>query len=150
MNIKDKLLNLFSKMSFTCLVVAWLLTAAGALTVLWAILSSVIALDSPILEIGKENAIPIIGAIEAYKADHHVYPQDLHDTIKYNPDALDHLHDYEYELYTGYGSTQQFILSFRVRWTIDNWYCYYSEDQEWLQSDPTCRSDPRPIHEANK
>jgi hypothetical protein len=145
---KDKLLGLFSKMSFTCLVVVWLLFAAGALALLWATLSSSIALDSPTLEIGRENAILIIDAIEAYKAEHRFYPPDLHDTIKYNPDGLDHLHDYEYEVYTANGSTREFIFSFRARWTIDNWYCYYSEDQEWRQSDPTCWSDPRPINEA--
>ena len=144
MNIKDKLLNLFSKMSFTCLVVAWLLTAAGVLVLLWSTLASVIALDSPTLEIGKRNSLLILDAIEAYKADRGYYPQDLHDTIEYNPDVLDHLHDYEYETYSANYSAREFMLSFRTRWTIDSWYCYYSSDRKWLQS------DPRPINAPNK
>jgi hypothetical protein len=119
MNIKDKLLDLFSKMSFTCLVVAWLLTMAGVLVLLWSTLSSAIALDSPTLEIGRKNSILIIDAIEAYKADHRFYPKDLHDIIKYNPNVLDHLYDYEYEVYSA-GSTREFMLSFRTRWTIDH------------------------------
>lgn len=141
---KDKLLDLFSKMSFTGMVVVWLLAAAGALALLLATLSSAVALDSPTSEAGKKNALLIIDAVEAYKADRGFYPQDLHDTIKYNPDVLDHLHDYEYETYPANYVAQEFMLSFRTRWTIDSWYCYYSEDQKWLQSDPTCWSDPRP------
>jgi hypothetical protein len=134
----DKLLDLFSKMSFTAIVVCWLITAAGALALVGSLISSCIALDSPTSEIGKENSILIIDALETYKADRGVYPPDLHDIIQYNPDVLDHLHDYEYETYSANYSPQEFMLSFRTRWTIDSWYCYYSGDREWLQSDPTC------------
>lgn len=147
---KDKLLSLFSKMSFTWLVLVWLLTVTWILVPVWNEVSRSIALDSPTQEIGKKNSILIIDTIEAYNADHRFYPQNLHDTIIYNPDVLDHLHDYAYEVYTANSGAREFMLSFRVRWTIDNWYCYSSEDQKWLQSGPTCWSDPRLINEVVK
>ncbi len=147
---KDKLLDFFSKMSFTALVLCWLLGVAGVLPLLWTAISSSMALDSPTLEIGRENSILIIDAIEVYKADHHLYPHDLHDILKYNPEVLDHLHEYDYETYTANYSTQEFMLSFRTRWTIDSWYCYYSGDHKWLQSDSTCWSDPRPVNVSDK
>src|SRR5512145_729648 len=147
---KDKFLTLLSKMSFTCIGVFWLLTVAGTLVLLGAILSSIIALNSPPLETGKKNSILLLDAIEAYKADHGFYPPDLYDTIEYDPSMLEHLSDYEYETYSANYSAREFMLSFRIRWTIDSWYCYYSGDRKWLQSDPTCWSNPRPIKKVNK
>ncbi len=148
---KDKLLDFFSKLSFTTLIVIWLLVAAWMLVMIWPQISRSIALDKPTWEDGRKNSIPLIDALERYKTDYGFYPQDPHDTYEYYPNVFEHLHDYQYETYSADGSAPpEFMLSFRKKWTINGWYCYYSGDHEWLQSASTCWSDPRPINESDE
>jgi hypothetical protein len=147
---KDKLLDFFSKMSFTCLVTAWLLGAIGVFALIWSLVAERIALDKPTWEDGRKNSLPLIDALEKYKAAHGSYPQDPHDTHEYYPEVFEHLHDYQYETYSADGNPPEFMLSFRKRWTISSWYCYYSGDRKWLQSASTCWSDPRPINESDE
>jgi hypothetical protein len=107
------------------------------------------ALDGPMPADGLNNAKPVINALEAYKLDHGQYPVNI-DVLLYDhylqfprPYPSEN-YDYEYDPFPSQEDQQEFMLSFRVRRSIGGWYCYYSKDKQWLKSNFSCWSSPRP------
>jgi hypothetical protein len=138
---KNKPSKLISTITFSIFLLCWLL----ALLILIQPLLRTLALNEPTFKNGVNNAVPIIDALEKYKAEYKSYPTTRYGLLVYD-DTLEQriLYDYKYETYPFTDSPTEYMISFRKRWSLDEWYCYYSEDQKWLEATSTCWSKPRP------
>jgi hypothetical protein len=101
------------------------------------------------VEDGRANSARMMDAIEAYSLAEGQYP--------HNSDELFYLHylevpgpqpnqyyRYEYEHYPSEEDRAEYMLSYRVKWGIYEWDCYYSGDGKWVRANFTCWSGSRP------
>ena len=105
------------------------------------------ALNEPTLEIGSKNAIPLIKALELYKQKHQAYPLDLRE-LPATKDVVWLTFIYTYEPSPSEEKPQQYMISFRKRWSIHDRYCYYSGDNAWLRTSNACWDTIRSIWQA--
>jgi hypothetical protein len=108
-----------------------------------------LAVDGANLNEGQKNAAPIITALEKYKLDNGQYPNGIETLIYDHYLDIPRPHsatsyEYEYDVFPSQGNSQEYMLFFRARWSVDGWYCYYSKDGKWIKTYFTCWSDPRP------
>ena len=108
-----------------------------------------LAIDGVSFEAGQSNAQQLISAIEKYKIEKKQYPTNAYELLYFH--YLDApiprpspSYKYEYEAFPSEDNRQEYMLSFRVKWSIGGYYCYYSEDRQWLKSYSTCWTSPRP------
>ncbi len=95
------------------------------------------ALNNPTLQDGVNNAKPLIHALKMYKAEFQQYPPSL-GKLPATQDVFWLTFVYKYEPDPSTEKPQEYMLSFRKRWSTHDWYCYYSEDGAWLQSRDPC------------
>ncbi|HLO30165.1 MAG TPA: hypothetical protein VK249_13560, partial [Anaerolineales bacterium] len=90
------------------------------------------ALNSPTFEDGTNNAKPLIYELERYKLEFQHYPLSMDEL------SLGWLTSrYKYEPHPA-EKPREYMLSFRKRWSTQDWYCYYSGDGAWLRSSSAC------------
>ncbi len=108
-----------------------------------------LAIDGVSFEVGQSNAQQLISAVEKYNIEHGQYPTNAYELLYFhyldapiprpNPS-----YKYEYEAFPSEDNRQEYMLSFRIKWSVGGYYCYYSEDGQWLKSYFTCWISPRP------
>jgi hypothetical protein len=95
------------------------------------------ALGSPTLKDGMSNAKPLMHALKMYKAEFQQYPSSLGE-LPATKDVFGLTFVYKYEPDPSTEKPQEYMLSFRKRWSERNWYCFYSGNGVWLETSDPC------------
>ena len=137
--------DLASKIAFIFLLAVWVI---GSVWFIGQILRysgvySDLALYEPSKNEGINNATQLIQSLEKYKQKHGTYPLNIAELLDDSTTYIPHVFSYEYEVITSRDNQRAYFLSFRKRWSLNGWHCYYSEDMNWLTEKGKCSAETR-------